>query len=303
MLKHDHVLDTAALMDARSEATVPSRRRVIQVGLGVGYAAATLPVMSQTAVKTSAEGLTAGEVTIDVAGFKMPAYRAQPTGKTDLPVVLVLSEIFGVHEYIADTARRFARQGYLAIAPELFVRQGDAQSYGEMSKLISEVISKVPDAQVLGDLDAAVAWAGANGGNTDKLGVTGFCWGGRQTWLYAAHNPKVKAGVAWYGRLVGEPTPLGPKNPLDQVAQLKAPVLGLYGGADTGIPLDTVDRMKAALADAGAKGSAAARASSFVVYPDAPHAFHADYRPSYRKEAADDGWQRALAWFKQHGVA
>ena len=303
MLKPDHVLDTAALMDARAQATAPSRRRAIQVGLGVGYAAAALPAMAQTAIKTAADGLTAGEVTIDVAGFKMPAYRAQPEGKTGLPVVLVLSEVFGVHEYIADTARRLARQGYLAIAPELFVRQGNAQSYAEISKLISEVISKVPDGQVLADLDATVAWAGANGGNTDKLGVTGFCWGGRQTWLYAAHNPKVKAGVAWYGRLLGEPTPLAPTNPLDQAAQLRAPVLGLYGGADTGIPLDTVEKMKAALAQAGAKGNAAAKASSFVVYPDAPHAFHADYRPSYRKAAADDGWQRALAWFKQHGVA
>ena len=303
MLKPDHVLDTAALMDAPAQATAPSRRRAIQVGLGGGYAAAALPAMAQTAIKTAADGLTAGDVTIDVAGFKMPAYRAQPEGKTGLPVVLVLSEVFGVHEYIADTARRLARQGYLAIAPELFVRQGNAQSYAEISKLISEVISKVPDGQVLADLDATVAWAGANGGNTDKLGVTGFCWGGRQTWLYAAHNPKVKAGVAWYGRLLGEPTPLAPTNPLDQAAQLRAPVLGLYGGADTGIPLDTVEKMKAALAQAGAKGNAAAKASSFVVYPDAPHAFHADYRPSYRKAAADDGWQRALAWFKQHGVA
>ena len=259
--------------------------------------------MAQTAIKTSAEGLTAGEVMIDVAGFKMPAYRAQPAGKTGLPVVLVLSEIFGVHEYIADTARRFAKAGYLAIAPELFVRQGDAQSYGEMAKLMSEVISKVPDAQVLGDLDATVAWVAAHGGNADKLGVTGFCWGGRQTWLYTAHNPKVKAGVAWYGRLVGDSTALTPKHPVELAAQLKGPVLGLYGAADTGIPLDTVERMKAALAEAGAKGNAAAKASEFVVYPDAPHAFHADYRPSFRKEAAEDGWKRALAWFKQHGVA
>ena len=303
MLKPDHVLDTSALLNARKEGATPSRRRALQWSLGVGYAAATLPVMAQTAIKTSAEGLTVGEVTIDVAGFKMPAYRAQPAGKTGLPVVLVLSEIFGVHEYIADTAKRFAHAGYLAIAPELFVRQGDAQSYGEMGKLMSEVIAKVPDAQVLGDLDATVAWAAANGGHTDKLGVTGFCWGGRQTWLYAEHNPKVKAGVAWYGRLVGDSTPLAPKSPLDQVAQLKAPVLGLYGGADTGIPLDTVEKMKAALAEAGAKGNAAAKASHFVIYPDAPHAFHADYRPSYRKEAAEDGWKRALAWFKQHGVA
>ncbi len=308
MLKPDHLDDTAALLDSRPDAGAgtPSRRRAIQLGLGglgVGYAAATLPVAAQTAINTKADGLTAGEVTIDVAGFKMPAYRAQPTGKTGLPVVLVLSEIFGVHEYIADTARRFAHAGYLAIAPELFVRQGDAQSYGEMAKLMSEVIAKVPDAQVLGDLDATVAWAGANGGDTNKVGVTGFCWGGRQTWLYAEHSPKVKAGVAWYGRLVGEQNALTPKNPIDGVANLKAPVLGLYGGADTGIPLDTVEKMKAALKAAADKGNAAAKASEFVVYPDAPHAFHADYRSSYRKEAAEDGWKRALAWFKAHGVA
>ena len=299
MLKPDHVSDAAALLDA---GAVPSRRRAMQLALGAGYAAAALPVLAQTAVKTSADGLTAGEVTIDVAGFQMPAYRAQPAGKTGLPVVLVLSENFGVHEYIADTARRLAHQGYLAIAPELFIRQGDAKRYTEIGKLVSEVIAKVPDAQVLGDVDAAVDLAAAHGGDTRKLGVTGFCWGGRQTWLYCAHNPRVKAGVAWYGRLVGEPTALAPRNPVDLAGQLKAPVLGLYGGADTGIGQDTVNKMKAALADAGAKGNAAAAASAFVVYPDAPHAFHADYRPSYRKEAAEDGWKRMLTWFKQHGV-
>ncbi len=303
MLKTDHVLDTQALLDVPGQPAVASRRTALKLGLGAGYAAATLPTMAQTAIKTPADGLTTGEVMIDVAGFKMPAYRAQPKDKTGLPVVLVLSEIFGVHEYIADTARRFARAGYLALAPELFVRQGDAQSYGEMARLMSEVISKVPDAQVMGDLDAAAAWAAANGGNADKLGVTGFCWGGRQTWLYAAHNPKVKAGVAWYGRLVGEASALAPRHPVDAAAQLKAPVLGLYGEADTGIPLDTVDKMKAALAKAAENGNAAAKASQFVLYPDAPHAFHADYRPSFRKDAAEDGWKRALAWFQQHGVA
>lgn len=308
MLKSDHVLDTHALLDAPPGRPTTSTRRTalklsVGVGVGVGYAAATLPVAAQTVVKTSDEGLTAGEVMIDVAGFKMPAYRAQPAGKTGLPVVLVLSEIFGVHEYIADTARRFAKAGYLAIAPELFVRQGNAKAYSEIPKLMSEVISKVPDAQVKADLDATVAWAAANGGNVRKLGVTGFCWGGRQTWLYAVHNPNVKAAVAWYGRLVGDPTALAPRSPVDVADQLKGPVLGLYGGADTGIPLDTVDKMKAALARAGEQGNAAARASQFVVYPDAPHAFHADYRPSFRKEAAEDGWKRALAWFKQHGVA
>ncbi|MFY7907473.1 MAG: dienelactone hydrolase family protein, partial [Burkholderiaceae bacterium] len=193
----------------------------------------------------------------------------------------------------------FAKAGYLAIAPELFIRQGDAQSYAEMAKLIAEVISKVPDAQVAADLDATVAWAAANGGDVNKLGVTGFCWGGRQTWLYTAHNKRVKAGVAWYGRLVGQATALTPKHPIDVAGALNAPVLGLYGSADTGIPVSTVAAMQEALAS----GSAAARRSRFVLYPDAPHAFHADYRPSYRKAPADDGWQQALAWFKAHGVA
>ena len=299
MLNADLITDSRALLDARDVGTTATRRTALKAALGVGYAAAALPIMAQTAIKTPADGLTAGEVMIDVNGFQMPAYRAAPAGKTGLPVVLVLSEIFGVHEYIADTARRFAQAGYLAIAPELFVRQGDAQSYGEIAKLIAEVVSKVPDAQVMGDLDAAVKWAAANGGDTRKLGVTGFCWGGRHVWLYAAHNPSVKAAVAWYGRLVGQASELNPKHPVDVATGLHGPVLGLYGGADTGIPLDTIDKMKTVLA----AGNAAAKASTFVVYPDAPHAFHADYRPSFRKEPAEDGWKRATAWFKQHGVA
>ncbi|MBK6926921.1 MAG: dienelactone hydrolase family protein [Comamonadaceae bacterium] len=299
MLREDLQSEFNALLPGRSTEAGATRRTALKAALGVGYAASTLPIMAQTAIKTSSEGLTAGEVTIDVNGFKMAAYRAAPASKTGLPVVLVLSEIFGVHEYIADTTRRFAKAGYLAIAPELFQRQGDAQSYGEMAKLMAEVISKVPDAQVMGDLDACVKWAAANGGDVRKLAVTGFCWGGRQTWLYAAHNKNVKAGVAWYGRLVGAQNDLTPKNPIDIAAHLAGPVLGLYGGADTGIPLETVEKMKVALAS----GDAAARASKFVVYPDAPHAFHADYRPSYRKEAADDGWKRALDWFKANGVA
>ena len=270
----------------------------VGAGVGIGFAASVLPVSAQT-IKTDSAGLTAGEVTIMVGDFKMAAYRAAPAGKTNLPVVLVISEIFGVHEHIADVARRFAKLGYLAIAPEMFLRQGDAQSYAEVSKLIAEVISKVPDAQVMGDLDATVAWAQANGGDTSKLGITGFCWGGRITWMYAAHNPKVKAGVAWYGRLVGTPNALSPTNPIDVVGKLNAPVLGLYGGADSGIPQESVDKMKAALAT----GNDAAKRAEFVVYPDTPHAFHADYRASYRKEPADDGWKRATAWFKANGVA
>ncbi len=298
MLNLTQTQDLSALLPGQSTEAGATRRTALKAALGVGYAASTLPTLAQTAIKTSADGLTVGEVTIDVNGFGMPAYRAAPAGKTGLPVVLVLSEIFGVHEYIADTTRRFARAGYLAIAPELFVRQGDAQSYGEMARLMAEVISKVPDAQVMGDLDATVRWAAANGGDTSKLGVTGFCWGGRQTWLYAAHNPAVKAGVAWYGRLLGQNTELTPRHPVDVAGRLHGPVLGLYGSADTGIPLDTVDKMKVALAS----GNAASRASTFVVYPEAPHAFHADYRPSFRKEPAEDGWKRALAWFSQHGV-
>jgi carboxymethylenebutenolidase len=276
-----------------------SRRAFVRAGVGTGFAAAVLPTMAQTTVTTDANGLAVGEATIPVGEFKMPAYVARPEGKAGAPVVLVVSEIFGVHEHIADVARRFAKQGYFAIAPELFVRQGDPMSYGEIAKLIAEVVSKVPDAQVMGDLDAAVAWARQQGADTSRLGVTGFCWGGRITWLYAAHNPAVKAGVAWYGRLVGESTALQPNHPVDLAGKLLAPVLGLYGAADSGIPLDTVDKMKAALG----QGSAAARRSQFVVYPDAPHAFHADYRPSYRKQPAEDGWKRCLEWFRSHGVA
>jgi carboxymethylenebutenolidase len=289
MLKQD--------LDSLAPSRDFSRRSFVKTAVGSGFAAAVLPVTAQT-IKTDAQGLTAGEVMVSVGDFKMPVYRAQPAGRTGLPVVLVISEIFGVHEHIADVARRFAKAGYLALAPELFVRQGDAQSYGEIAKLMQEVIAKVPDAQVMGDLDACVAWAAANGGDTRRLGITGFCWGGRITWLYSAHAP-VKAGVAWYGRLVGNNTDLTPRHPVDVAGSLKGPVLGLYGGQDAGIPLDTVDKMKSALA----AGGPAARQSEFVVYPDAPHAFHADYRPSYRKEAADDGWKRALDWFKKHGVA
>ena len=275
------------------------RRSFVCSAVGSGFAAAALPICAQTVIKTDTAGLIAGEVTIPVGDFKLPAYRAAPQGKTQAPVVLVVSEIFGVHEHIADVARRFAKQGYFAIAPEMFVRQGDAGSYGEVAKLIAEVISKVPDAQVMGDLDACLSWAQGQGADAAKVGVTGFCWGGRITWLYAAHNPRVKAGVAWYGRLVGQPNPLQAQNPVDVAAKLAGPVLGLYGEKDTGIPLDTVERMKSALS----AGSAAAKKSEFVVYPEAPHAFHADYRPSFRKEAAEDGWKRCLAWFKANGVA
>ncbi len=303
MLKPDAQTEFDALLPGKSTVDGSTRRTALKVALGAGYAATAMPIMAQTAIKTSSEGLAEGEEIYDVAGSTVPFYYAAPAGKENLPVILVVQEIFGVHAYIADTCRRFAKAGYLAIAPDLYARQGDASKYTDIAKLMAEVVSKVPDEQVLGDLDGAVEWAGNNGGNLDKVGITGFCWGGRITWLYAEQSKNVKAGVAWYGRLVGTPSELTPKHPLDLAADLKAPVLGLYGGQDSGIPVSTVNQMKEALAAAAAKGNKAAKASEFVVYPDAPHAFHADYRPSYRKEAAADGFQRALAWFKANGVA
>lgn len=303
MLREDLKTEFNALLPGASTEHGASRRTALKVALGVGYAATVMPVMAQTAIKTSADGLKTGETTYEVNGFKVPAFFAAPEGKKNLPVVLVIQEIFGVHEYIADTCRRLAQAGYLAIAPELYARQGDPAQYSEIAKLMAEVVYKVPDAQVMADLDGAVAWAGANGGNVKKVAITGFCWGGRITWLYAEHSPSVKAGVAWYGRLVGTASALTPKHPLALAATLKAPVLGLYGGQDSGIPVTTINEMKEALAQAGEKGNAAAKASTFVLYPEVPHAFHADYRPSYRKAAAEDGFQRALAWFKANGVA
>ena len=280
-----------------------SRRGAMAVGgaaFGSTFALSVQPVSAQTMITTPADGLTAGVVKVKTQdGKEMDAYRAMPATGTGFGTILVVQEIFGVHAHIADMCRRFAKAGYYAIAPELYFRQGDPKGYTEIPKLIGELVSKVPDAQVMGDLDACVAFAKGEGkADTAKLGITGFCWGGRITWLYAAHNPGVKAGVAWYGRVVGDSTAMTPKHPVDLAKDLKAPVLGLYGGADTGIPNDTVDKMRAALKD----GSVAAKKSEIVTYPDMPHAFNADYRPSYRKEAAEDGWKRALAWFKANGV-
>jgi carboxymethylenebutenolidase len=290
--------DAQALLNANGNEAHPSRRTALKVATGIGFAASVLPVTAQTVVTTPSEGLLAGRITIDVNGYAMPAYRSAPTGAKNAPVVLVIPEIFGVHEHIADVTRRLAQMGYLAISPDLMARQGDASTFADIGQLMAQVVSKVPDAQVMADLDATVAWAARNGGDTGRLAITGFCWGGRITWLYAAHQPKVKAAVAWYGRLVGQSTALTPVHPVEVAGKLNAPVLGLYGGADTGIPLDSVEAMKTALAG----GSAAAKASQFVVYPDTPHAFHADYRPSYRKEAAQDGWKRLTQWFKANGV-
>jgi carboxymethylenebutenolidase len=247
-------------------------------------------------ITTDTAGLDAGEVKIQTADGAIPAYLATPAAGGPFPVVLVVQEIFGVHEHIKDVCRRLAKAGYMAIAPELYARQGDVSKLGSIDE-IRTIVAKVPDQQVMSDLDAAVAFARASGkGDTAKLAITGFCWGGRITWLYAAHNPGVKAAIAWYGRLVGEASDLTPRHPVDVAAELKAPVLGLYGGADAGIPLDTVEKMRAAC-------RAANKTCEIVVYPDAPHAFHADYRPSYRAEPAKDGWARLLAWLKRHGVA
>jgi carboxymethylenebutenolidase len=272
-----------------------TRREFVMTTLATGFAAAVQPVQAQTQITTDAKGLMAGEVKVSTKDGAMPAYRAMPEGGKNLPTVLVVQEIFGVHEHIKDLCRRLAKAGYFAIAPELYARQGDVSKLTSMDD-IRPIVSKVPDAQVMADLDAAAAWAAQNGGDPAKLAITGFCWGGRIVWLYAAHSPKVKAGVAWYGGLVRPGTELQPKNPIDLVKDLKAPVLGLYGGADAGIPLDTVEQMRAALKAAG-------NPSEIIVYPDTPHGFNADYRPSYRKEAADDGWKRLMAWFKKNGVA
>ena len=273
-----------------------TRRGFVVTTLATGFALAVQPVSAET-ITTDAKGLVAGEVKIPTKDGEMPAYRAVPEKGDSFPVVLVVQEIFGVHEHIKDICRRLAKAGYLAIAPELYARQGDVSKETDIQKLISEVVSKVPDAQVMSDLDATVAWAKKSGkGDTSKLAVTGFCWGGRIVWLYSAHNPDLKAGVAWYGRLVGKPTELQPKYPIDVVGSLKAPVLGLYGGADMGIPNDTVEQMQKALKEAK-------QPSEIVLYPDTPHGFHADYRPSYRKDKAEEGWKKLLDWFKKHGVA
>lgn len=273
-----------------------SRRGFVAGSLATGFAMAVRPVSAET-ITTDTMGIEAGEVKIPVADGEIPAYVARPAKDGKFPTVLVVQEIFGVHEHIKDICRRFAKLGHYAIAPDLYVRQGDVAGKTDIPTIIKEVVSKVPDAQVMADLDAAVAFAEKSGhGDVGKLGVTGFCWGGRITWLYSAHNPQVKAGVAWYGRVVGPTDDLHPKNPVDIAADLKAPVLGLYGGKDTGIPLDAVEQMKAAIAKAG-------KPSEIHVYPEAQHGFHADYRPTYNKADAEDGWKRLQEWFKKHGAA
>ena len=275
-----------------------NRRDFAVTTLAAGFALAARPVSAEP-ITTDTKGLTAGEVKIPVKDGTVPAYRAAPEKGGPFPTVLVVQEIFGVHEHIKDVCRRLAKVGYLAVAPELYSREGDVSKIKEIPDIISKVVSKVPDAQVMSDLDATVAWAKKDGnGDTAKLGITGFCWGGRIVWLYAAHSKDLKAGVAWYGRLsgAGKATELQPKYPIDLAGELKAPVLGLYGEKDTGIPVKDVEAMRAALKKANKPGE-------IVVYPDAPHAFYADYRPSYKKDAAEDGWKRLLEWFKKNGVA
>lgn len=268
-----------------------TRRGFVAIVLGAGFALAVQPVMAQSVIKTDAAGLLSGWIKIG----ELPVYRAMPAGGANLPTILVVSEIFGVHEYIADVCRRLAKLGYLAIAPELFYRYGDPHKLTNVQDILAAIVGKVPDREVMADLDACANWAQANGGDPARLGINGFSWGGRIAWLYAAHNPNVKAGVAWYGRIDGEVNERTPKWPLDIAGEIKGAVLGLYGGQDQGIPLDDVEAMRAALTKAGGK-------SQIHVYPDAPHAFHTDYRSGYRMDAAEDGWARLLTWFRQHGI-
>jgi carboxymethylenebutenolidase len=279
-----------------SPSLTPSRRQMLVTSLAGGFALAVQPVSAETVITTDTTGLVAGEVTIPVADGTIPGYRAMPDAGGPFPVVLVVQEIFGVHEHIKDICRRLAKAGYFAIAAELYARQGDTSKLTTIDAILP-IVAKVPDAQVMSDLDATVAFAKASiKADTNRLAITGFCWGGRITWLYAAHNPGLKAAVAWYGKIVGSPDALHPKNPIDLAGDLRAPVLGLYGGADQGIPVPTVDQMREACKAAG-------KTCEIVVYPDTPHAFNADYRPSYREGPAKDGWQRMLAWFKKNSIA
>jgi carboxymethylenebutenolidase len=272
-----------------------SRREFVVVSLAAGFALSVLPVSAQT-ITTDSNGLVAGEVKIPVPGGEIPAYRAMPASGGPFPTILVVHEIFGVHEHIKDICRRLAKVGYFAVAPYLYAREGDVTGMKDMKEVLP-IVRKVPEPQVATDLDATVAWAKSTGkADTSRLGITGFCWGGRQVWLYAAHNADVKAAVAWYGPLQFPKSDNTPVNPADEVAQMKAPVLGLYGGADASITAAQIDAMRAAI-------KAADKSSEIIVYPDTPHAFNADYRPSYRPKAAKDAWERMLAWFKKNGVA
>lgn len=269
------------------------RRNFLTTTLAGGFALAVQPVFGQTPIRTDTTGLSAGEIEITASDRSLPAYRAMPAEGSCFPVVLVVSEIFGVHEYIQDVCRRLAKLGYLAVAPEIFVRQGNPRTVANIPEILEKITSRTPDAQVIADLDASAQWAAEHGGDASRLGITGFCYGGRITWLYAAHNPKMKAAVAWYGRLTGDVTPNMPTHPLDVAASISLPVLGLYGGLDTGIPLETVEKMESALKSAGSP-------AVIRIYDQAPHAFHADYRSSYRSQEATDAWGRLQNWFERY---
>jgi carboxymethylenebutenolidase len=274
-----------------------SRRGFMTVSAAVaaGYTLAAGPVRAE-AIKTDTSGLKAGDATVKVAGGDMPVYFARPENATNPPVILVAMEIFGLHEWVKDITRRVAKLGALAVAPDYYFRAGqDLTKITEIPKLMPIVNAK-PDAELFADLDATAAWAKQQGGDTARLGIMGFCRGGRTVWEYSAHNPGLKAGVAFYGTLNDPPNiPGWPKSPMQLVPEMKAPVLGLYGAEDQGIPVAQVEQMKAALAAAG-------KTAEFHIYPGAPHGFEADYRPSYRKDAAEDAWKQMQAWFRKHGV-
>ncbi len=273
-----------------------SRRGFMTASAAVaaGYTLATGPVRADV-IKTDTDGLDAGDTTIKVADGEMPGYYAKPKGAVRPPIVLVAMEIFGLHEYIKDVTRRLAKLGVFAVAPDYYFRKGvDLTKITEIKDLLPIVNAK-PDAELLSDLDATVAWAKAQGGDTGHLGIIGFCRGGRTVWEYAAHSNDLKAGVAFYGPPVDPPNPAWPKSPMQLAPDMKAPVLGLYGAEDQGIPVAQVEAFKKALADDK-------KTAEFKIYPGAPHGFHADYRSSYRKEAAEDGWNQMQAWFKKYGV-
>ena len=283
-----------------SGGKLPMSRRTVLKGFTVGgFAAAASPVLAQ-AITTPTTGLEEGRVFVDVGDDDMFAYRAKPLHKKNPPVILVVPEIFGVHAYLEDVCRRFAQAGFYALAPEIFFRHSEPGQYATVAAILENVIAKMDDAQVMADLDKCVEFAATEGANTTQLAVTGFCWGGRITWLYAAHQPAVKAGVAWYGRLVGEKTGLTPRYPVDIAAELKAPVLGLYGAEDSSIPLNTVEQMRKSLAQA--EDNAFAKGSIINVFENAQHGFHADYRPTYNSTAAKQAYNQALQFLRSKNL-
>ncbi len=272
-----------------------ARRGLITSGLVSGFTLATARVEAQE-IHTDSNGLVAGAVHVPTSQGTLPGYMARPAGNGPFPTILVIEEIFGVHEYIKDVCRRLAKRGYLAVATEFYARIGDLSKMTDSAAIFRDVINKEPDATLLADLDSTASFAGANHGDPSRLGVLGFCRGGRAAWLYAEHNPALKAAVAFYGPVAGPTTPIQPKNPIDLAATLKCPLLGLYGGQDGSISQTDVQK-------AASEARAAGQTVEIVVYPDAPHGFHADYRPSYKPKDAADGWDRAMAWFKKYGVS